>query len=368
MDGSRPEPAGCVTAGRLTRRLSAGVSQLVVLGGAKQHEVTVELVPGWMPVAEVDAVQPADRSARKEQALLPEDVEALGKDAQQDAWFRAYDRKGQDFAIHQDVGRKWVLNEHGRYDGALYNRYAPFDDYQPFRFETVLAERVANPEGWMVRPRRFLDPVTQSAEGQPLAAAVEVSFDGGATWSAYTGALRVLGDECGLVLDAESLCTVSPPGVSARLSNFWYSLIDQQARVRVTAVVEADERVTGRAADPDAAAMASGGVVLAEHALPYRSADGATNVLREAELAGPDVDSGAAAVALARQGLDGGRPFNLEVRLPGVRLDVELGQRVWGLSWPQARLYERTLSEALPVINRIEYRCGDAEFTRAWGE
>lgn len=358
----------CVAAAHLRRQLSGGVQQTVVLGGVKQHEVTIELVPGWMPVPEIDAVALSQREAAKQLALLPEDIDTMGPDAAQNPWFQAYHRKGTDFAAHQDIGRKWVLNEHGGYSGSLYNRYTPFNDYQPFPFKTVIQETVAHPDGWMVRPRRLLDPITRSAEGQPLALAVDVSFDGGATWSAHTGALRVLADECGVVLDADNLCEITPPGVAARTSNFWYGLIDQQAHVRVTAVIEGDERVTARTGQPDAGAMASGTLIQAESLLPYRRGDGATNVLREAHLTGQDVDSSPAASVLAEQKLDPGRPFGFDVILPGVRLDVILGQRVWGLAWPDTRLYRHALSEPLPAIRRIEYACGDSQVTRAKGE
>ena len=106
-----------------------------------------------------------DRDAAKALALTPAEVEALGDDADSVFWFRRYHRQGSEFKFDSNVSRLWVLNEDGRYDGSLYNRNAPFDDYVPFDFSTVVERVVTTRGAWMRRARRFEPSVTRVLEG-----------------------------------------------------------------------------------------------------------------------------------------------------------------------------------------------------------
>jgi len=359
----RSEAVSC----RIARNIDAGPRTAILLGDVKYHEVTLPLMPGWARFAEIDDVPESERSSRKAEALLPEDVQALGEAVQENNWFRRFHRKGEAFGVYQEMGRKWVLNEHGRYLAPWYNRYAPFDNYEPFDFSSVLAEEVAEGSRWTVRPRRLLDPITAGTEGQPFPIIVEISFDGGETWHTYTGPMRVLKDECAVVFDVDNLCEIAPPGVSPREQNLWYALIDQQARVRVTATIEGDERIVSRAhLGPDAAFL-PGTVLDVGRELKFRSAAGATNALRELGLSGDDVDDRARAARMAQQALRAAQEYEFEVRLPGIRLDAALGQRVWGITRPGARLYRRTVTGALPSVRRIEYVNEESQFTRVIG-
>lgn len=379
--GSADTSAGEIVSFTLQHDLAAGPQQAIVVGGVKYYEATVELVPGWAPAGEVDGVPYSQRAAVKGQALLDADIEALGEDAALNPWYQKYHRKGSAFATHQDIGRKWVLNEHGHYPPELYNRYAPFSDYQPFRFSRVLSSDVADADSWLVRPRRFLPPITRSSAGQPVPLVVEVSLDGGYTWSAYTGPLRVLKDECGVVIDVDNLCDVTLPGVACSVRNFWYAMIDQQARLRVTALIEGDERVmaTAVAAEPGVAvrpvlgssqsAIGSNGVVVqADRQLAYASAAGAVNVLRAARLDGADVDSSGQACRMAEAAMDPRPGYAFAVTLAGLRLDVELGQRVWGLGRPGTQMFETGLAGPLPAVRQIEYTAETRQLTRVTGE
>ena len=53
---------------------------------------------------------------------------------------------------------------------------------------------------------------------------------------------EVLAGECGIWLSAPNLLSIAPPG-RQETENLWYALIDQECRVRVTALIESDERL-----------------------------------------------------------------------------------------------------------------------------
>jgi len=361
-DGGR-ERAEAVLRATVSRNLEAGPDKATVVGDVKYHEVTVELVPGWSRISGVDDVPEDERDQVKAEALLPEDVEALGDAVNENKWFQYFHRKGVNFLFFQDVGRKWVLNEHGEYDGLWYNRYQPFDNYEPFDFSKVLSSDVATTDNWSVRRRRFLDPVTTSAEGQRLPIMVEVSFDGGQNWFQYTGPLRVLRDECGIILDVDNLCEIVPPGKSPREDNFWYALIDQRARVRVTATIEGDERVVAEAYERRDGRCAVEKLVYAARELRFRSAAGAVNSLRSEGLSGADVDDREQARAIAESEVGQGRDYEVSVEMAGIRPSVALGQRLLITTREGLQSYEAVMGRILPVVRRIRFVGGVAGST-----
>ncbi|UCD28526.1 MAG: hypothetical protein JSV03_15830 [Planctomycetota bacterium] len=219
------------------------VNYPVVIGGVKQYEMTVSLWPGWVPRDNLDNVDAPDREDAKALALTPAQVEALGDDAENEDWFQRYHRRGRNFKSDADVGRLWVLNENDYYDGAIYNRNAPFDDYRPFDFSTVTDSTVTTPGAWMRRARRLLPTISTSSDGRPLGVWIEVSFDSGTTWQQQSGGVRILQDHIGIYFDCENPTEVTPAGVPPEEQNMWYAIIDQTFRVRVTASIESDERL-----------------------------------------------------------------------------------------------------------------------------
>lgn len=95
-----------------------------------------------------------------------------------------------DFSRFGRVFRAWVLNEDAAYDGPVYDTAAAFDLNQPDREPLVLTDCLAS-----------------DATGRALLPVVEFSTDGGASWARYTGALTVMSDRAGLVLEAPTLPT-----------------------------------------------------------------------------------------------------------------------------------------------------------------
>ncbi|HSW46490.1 MAG TPA: hypothetical protein VLM89_13060 [Phycisphaerae bacterium] len=215
----------------------------VVIGDVKRYEMTVPLWPGWTPRLNLDNVVPSQRAAARAQALTPEQVESYGSNAESNSWYRRYHRNGSQFKYNTDVARLWVLNEDGHYPGVLYNRNAPFNNYQPFDFSTVADATVTRRGAWMRRRRCFHPTITMSADGRSLGVWVEISFNGGLTWQQQSAGVRVLDDRAGVYFDCENPTEITPTGVESAVMNAWYAIVNQLYRVRVTAVIESDDRL-----------------------------------------------------------------------------------------------------------------------------
>ncbi|MCK6483609.1 MAG: hypothetical protein HUU22_15060 [Phycisphaerae bacterium] len=213
---------------------------------ARRFDLTMPLVPGWIPAGSLDNVPPDDRAAARAAALTPDDVPALGDDPNDNTWFRRYHAAGAEFAAHADVARLWVLNEDGRFDAASYNRNAPFDAYAPFRFDELMPAGEAPPT-WTRRPRPLLPLSDAAARLFAGGVRVEMSFDGGAAWFVLTRGYVVLADRAGIRLTVDNPLEITPPHRTPAQQNLWYALIEQTFRLRVTAAVESDVRPALRA-------------------------------------------------------------------------------------------------------------------------
>ena len=218
----------------------------VVIGDVKRYEMTLPLWPGWSPRVNLDDVASEDRAAAKALALTPDTVEMLGDAAEDFPWFREYHRNGSLFKHNTDVSRLWVLNEDGNYRGFDYNRNAPFDNYQPFDFSTVLDSSVTRRGAWMRRARRLLPTISTSPDGRSLGVWVEISFDSGTTWQQLASGVRILEDRAGVYIDCENPTEITPTGVDPEDANLWYAIIDQTFRVRVTLLMWVPLRVDVR--------------------------------------------------------------------------------------------------------------------------
>ncbi len=220
------------------------VNAPIVLGGIKQYEFTLALVPGWAPEANLDNVAPPDRDAAKA-VVIPENlIPLLGEDPNNFDWYRKYHRFGNDFAEHKDVARQWVLNEAGTYDPAIYNRNAPYDNYQVFDWSSVADNSVAAPGEWSRRKRRFLDSITRQFKSKGTGVYPEVSFDLGTTWypMLFNG-ISALKFEVGVYFGTPNLTSITPPFTDPLVQNMWWAIIDQTFLVRVTGLIESDERL-----------------------------------------------------------------------------------------------------------------------------
>jgi len=289
------------------------VNAPIVLGDVKAYEMTVPLVPGWKPTANLDNVSAGGRTAAKDLALTPEQAAALADTAAQDPWFQKHHREGSQFAENRYVARRWVLNEDGRFDGPTFNRNAPFDDYQPFDFSTVADATVTRRGRWSRRSRPLLPTITRTELGARLGVVVEVSFDGGASWHAPQGAISVLRDPSAIVFEVTNPTQITPPGVDPAQQNLWYAIIDQTFRVRVTAVVAGDERLAALPAVDESSSptlVTTSRVIVRPEAFRFTTRDGTTNVLASVNADATDIDRDDSAAlkqfasTIARRGQD----------------------------------------------------------------
>jgi hypothetical protein len=127
----------------------------------------------------------------------------------------------------KDVFRKWCLNEAGDYTGAPYYQ-GPFYD-----FSRLFGQADCTP-----RRRRFWPALSINAQGGPLGYLLHVSFDAGLHWSEYPCAFHNLLDECGIWLSSDPLDM-----------DTWTAALDGSLRLRITASVVSDERLTCVIAD-----------------------------------------------------------------------------------------------------------------------
>jgi len=309
------------------------VNHPMVIGGIKQYEMTVPLWPGWAPRSQLDNVAPPQRAAAKALALLPDQVETLGEKAESSSWFRVYHRHGSLFKYNADAGRLWILNEDGFYTGAIYNRNAPFDHYGPFDFSTVAGPEVTGRGKWMRRPRRLLPTISTSQDGRPLGIWIEISFDSGVTWQQQSSGVRVLEGRAGVYFDCVNPTEITPAGVDPAVQNLWYALIEQTFRVRVTAVIESDERLMAEYS-PDrlnSPTLYTNTIVISRPKLfQFVSRSGTANVLHGvgAEPVGRDDSPMIAALAEQLASANQDRRVHVVPAIPWIETDYELGDRI----------------------------------------
>jgi hypothetical protein len=320
--------------GRVTWNDRQVVNAPILIGDVKRYEVTLPLAPGWLPRDGLDSVGIDDRQAAKIQALTPAQVESLGTDAEGSLWYRRYHRQGSLFKYDSDVSRLWVLNEDGGYDSDLYSRHAPFDDYSPFDFSKVMDSSVTAPGAWTRRPRRLLPTITTTSDGRVLGVWIEISFDSGASWQQQAGGVRVLEDRIGLYFESENPTEIAPIGVDPAGQNMWYALIDQTFRVRVTGVVESDERLVGRwpADATEASTLQVNGMIVREpKSFQFVSRSHTENVLRDvaptSSAERDDTEAIASAVRrLAKSSQD--RDVRATPAIPWLEMTYAIGDRI----------------------------------------
>ncbi len=332
------------------------VNAPVVAGGVKHYEMTLPLVPGWEPEVNLDNVAAPDRPAAKDLAWTPDEIAAYGEGVEEFTWYKRYHKKGVDFEQYRNVARFWVLNEDGRFDGATYNRNAPFDNYQPFDFSTVVTPAVTTAGAWSRRPRKLRDTITVTADGEGFGVYVEVSFDSGATWSLPKGSVRVRFGPTGVYFDVTNPTEITPPDVVPEEQNLWYALIDQTFRVRVTALIESDERLLVRHPPDDSRTptlWTTTRVVYKPTQYRFESRSDTTDVLAEVNPDATDIevdDTAAAQQVAERIALNerGGRVVMTPL-IPWLETGLQIGDRLSGLGGRELSFGGCVRREATPL-------------------
>jgi len=132
-----------------------------------------------------------------------------------------------DFYQVTDVYRKWCLNEAGQYSGAPYNQGDAFDFSRIFQSSNLVHRR-----------RRFRPALTTDLQGHSLGYFLQVSYNGGQSWSQYLHAFNILTDECGVWLSSDCLD-----------EDTWTAAITGLLKFRITSSVTGDERLSCTVAD-----------------------------------------------------------------------------------------------------------------------
>jgi len=262
--------AAAITQGRKmlwSMSLAEDVARLVNnpwgLGAVDQFEFTAELVPAWL-----DADLVPDESGDKYDWLYLTEADlqltSIAPYANGYTYYRYYHPRGAEF--RRSVGRKWALNESGRYTAGSYDRGGPFDFTAVIPPEYVI-------DGWGARMfapfnRRLLACLTADKDSlNSVGIKVEFSFDGGATWQVIPASISSLKDECGIYIDETNLAEMADQAESSfdegqfeeMPINYWTSLCDDKlnersfktgqwhTRVRITASLQMDQRLCRQA-------------------------------------------------------------------------------------------------------------------------
>jgi hypothetical protein len=273
----------------LDNDISEVVNIPIGLGAPQLFEITVELVPAWKD----DDLEP---DTAEENAFLFLTEQQLREMASQDSsfdpnshsFYKYYHARGSEF--RPDVGRRWALNESGRYcKSSTYDRGVPFD------FSTVVPEEYSKPssgpecQGAVGTAKRIFAPFDRrllpclSLQKDTLNSVgykVEFSFDGGETWHLVPGIISALPNECGIYIEEPNLAEMSPQqqttincddpkeaecALKGIELNYWTSLVDDKleervfkdkekpkedptarswkTRIRVTASIQMDQRL-----------------------------------------------------------------------------------------------------------------------------
>ncbi len=238
---------------------SAVVNRPVGLGAPHRFEFTSELVPGWFDSDLVPDTSESNANLFFTEADLQEITDPDEKD-----YYKYYHVRGS--AFNRNVGRRWSLNESGRYTNPdTYDRGLPFD------FADIIpAEYILNNDGKRIYApfkRALLSCLTADNDSlNSVGIIVEFSFDGGVTWQIIPASISSLEDEAGIYIDEPNLAemvdqaegTISGGDIDGVQLNFWTSLCDDKlnsrvfkndawnTRVRVTASIQLDSRLLTR--------------------------------------------------------------------------------------------------------------------------
>jgi len=235
------------------------------LGAPHRFEFTAELVPAWLD----DDLDPDTSDDYANLFFTEADLQALA-DKNSKTYYKYYHPRGSEF--RRNVGRKWALNESGRYSKTdTYNRGAPFNfaDVIPDEYivDVNTGKRLFAPLRRQLLPCLTIDKDSLNSVG----IIVEFSFDDGETWQIIPAAISSLKDECGIYIDEANLAELvdqaegkivkqEEEGLLEDIQlNYWTSLCDDilnerpffdeegqckwKTRVRITATVQLDQRL-----------------------------------------------------------------------------------------------------------------------------
>ena len=271
------------------------VNQALALGGIEYYEVTLDLVPGWLPFKLIDDGEggqsyghypdfPTPLDANDQPINVLDDVtqdadsitaaklwwDDLVRDAMDDvdSTRHAHPMHGGNVRLNKtvfDVGRLWIFPTDVRRgmleseDVSAWQRdqhfYHPQLDCEAIdleEFEGTGLYRLSLPTpggglaiaaNWVSRARPMRDLSADIGSGGKLPARVEVSWNAGIDWVDVSDRVGLLEHECGIRFKPENLTTIAPDPRDRDLDNMIHSIIDHNFRVRVTCLIAGDDRI-----------------------------------------------------------------------------------------------------------------------------
>ncbi len=237
------------------------------LGAPHRFEFTAELVPAWLD----ERLEPDTSDGNINLFITESDLQAL-TDKNEKSFYKHYHSRGSEF--RRNVGRKWVLNESGRYSNPdTYNRGHVFDFAEivpeEYIIDTDSGKRLFAP----LRRQLLLCLTLDKDSLNSVGIKVEFCFNGDEEnpedriWQVIPAAISSLKDEYGIYIDEANLSELVDEaegtiteGVLADIQlNYWTSLCDDilnerpffdeegqcqwRTRCRVTASVQLDQRL-----------------------------------------------------------------------------------------------------------------------------
>jgi len=250
---------------RFVEDIAAVVNNPWGLGAIDRFEFTAELVPAWL---DDDLV--IDDSDSYANLFVTESDLADVENKNVHDYYKYHHSSGQVFT--RDVGRKWSLNESGKYSSSsTYNRGMPFDFatvIEPAYILDSTGKRLFAPFN-----RQLLSCLTIDKDSlNSVGIKVEFSFDSGTTWQVIPCVIKPLPGECGIYIEEPNLAeisdqelgTISGGDLDGFDVNLFSSIADDvlnervfkndewHTRIRVTASVQMDQRLARQSA-PSAA-------------------------------------------------------------------------------------------------------------------
>ena len=240
----------------LSEDITHVVNNTIGFGAPQRLEFTSELVPAWDDADLTPDTAGGNAVLYFTEADLQDETDPDSKD-----FYKYYHPRGSSFK--RDVGRKWCLNESGKYStSSSYDRGMPFD------FSTVIPnEHILNSDGtrnFAPFNRRLLACLTLDKDSlNSVGIKLEFSFDAGLTWQVIPASISTLADECGIYIDEANLAelvdqaegTISGGTLDGVQLNYFTSISDDKlearsfkdgewkTRIRVTASVQMDQRL-----------------------------------------------------------------------------------------------------------------------------
>jgi len=290
------------------------LSRVRVIGDRKYMTITTQLVPGWKPDDTWDDVDPENLELFRGDAYDPAATFQSRKVATEEyncTFYTRYHRKSDEHYNFSLVGRLWLIDPAGELGADEYNRATgPWTDYEPWTFESLIVEYE---EGWTLgtdyyagvprdqvrRRRRFVEVAATDDTGKSRGIIVDLSFDAGATWHPLrASAVKVLREQTAIYIGQDDLLGIGEEILDADgngepdgdVANFYDAYLQHKLRLRVTADIDLDERITGEAttALSPLAAHDVTQLVLQQDNFGYRNTTAdPNNTLKEA---GGDVD------------------------------------------------------------------------------